>query len=240
MTGANQQDGLDSDFRDQLVAIGKGVAGLVPIAGGTVAEIVGAIIPEQRADRIATYLRALASRVDELTVEVRTALAANPESIDLIEEGGFQAARATSSQRIEQIVEAVSNGLRADDADVIRRKRLLLLLGELDDDEINILNAYGRAYGGLDRDAFANINLPDPAHLQSSVEVIDQNQLYQAGRKHLLRLGLLKKNYGSVKKGQLPEFDAREGDFKHRVEVSYLGRMVLREIGLGSPFDAEK
>lgn len=240
MTRENQQDGLDSDFRDQLVAIGKGVAGLVPIAGGTVAEIVGAIIPEQRADRIATYLRALASRVDELTVEVRTALAANPEKIDLIEEGGFQAARATSSQRIEQIVEAVSNGLRADDADVIRRKRLLLLLGELDDDEINILHAYGRAYGGLDRDAFANINLPDPAHLQSSVEVIDQNQLYQAGRKHLLRLGLLKKSYGSGKKGQLPEFDAREGDFKHRVEVSYLGRMVLRETGLGPPLDAEK
>lgn len=123
---------------------------------------------------------------------------------------------------------------------MIRRKRLLLLLGELDDDEINILNAYDRTYGGLDRDAFANINLPDRAHLQSPIEVVDQHQLYQAGRKHLLRLGLLKKNYGSVKKGQLPEFDAREGDFKHRVEVSYLGRMVLREIGLGSPFDAEK
>lgn len=240
MAGYDTNDGLDSDFRDQLVAIGKGVVGIVPVVGGTIAEILGAVIPQQRADRVTTYLRELNSKVENLAVEVRTALAANPEKIDLIEEGGYQAARATSSQRIEQIVEAVSNGLEADDADVVRRKRLLLLLGELDDDEINILNAYGRAYGGQDRDAFANINLPDPAHLQSSVEVIDQNQLYQAGRKHLLRLGLLRKNYGSVKKGQLPEFDAGEGDFKHRVEVSYLGRMVLREIGLGSPFDSEK
>ena len=143
-------------------------------------------------------------------------------------------------ERIDQIVEAVSRGLSEDDATVIRRKRILLILGELDNDEINVLNAYGRSYGGADREAFDRVNRPDPPHLRSSSSVIDQNQLYDLGKRRLIRLGLLKKNYGNIKKGEIPVFDAREGDFKHRLEVSYLGRMLLREIGMETPFDAQQ
>lgn len=234
------RDGLDDDLRDKLVAIGKGVAGAIPLGGGVLAEVVGMVIPGQRADRIAAYLRALASRVEDLAVEIRDGLVSNAEKIDLIQEGGFQSARATSQERIDQIVEAVSRGLSEDDADVVRRKRLLLILGELDDDEVNLLNAYGRSYGGADREAFDRVNRPKPPHLQSSRSVIDQNQLYELGKRHLVRFGLLKKNYGNVKKGEIPEFDAREGDFKHRLEVSHLGRMLLREIGMETPFDAQQ
>lgn len=234
------EDRLDDDLRDKLVAIGKGIAGAIPIAGGVVAEVVGMVIPGQRADRIAKYLRALATRVDDLAKEVRDGLASNTEKIDLIEEGGFQSARATSQARIDQIVEAVSRGLSEDDADVIRRKRLLRILGELDDDEINLLNAYGRSYAGGDRQAFEKVNRPDPPHLQASSSIVEQNQLYEAGKAHLVRLELLKKNYGNVKKGQTPEFDPRKGDFKHNLEVSYLGRMLLREIGMETPFDAQQ
>lgn len=233
-------DGLDDDLRDKLVAIGKGIAGAIPLAGGALAEVVGMVIPGQRADRIAFYLRALASRVEDLESEIQDGLASNPEKIDLVEEGGYQAARATSQERIDQIVEAVSRGLSEDDSDVVRRKRLLLVLGELDDDEVTLLNAYGRSYGGADRQAFDRVNRPDPPHLQSPPLVIDQNQLYEMGKRHLTGLGLLRKNYGNVKKGEVPEFDAREGDFKHRLEVSPLGRMLLREIGMETPFDGQQ
>lgn len=233
-------DGLDDDLKDKLVAIGKGVAGAIPVVGGVVGEVVGMTIPGQRADRIAAYLRALAERVDDLAEEVRAGIVSNAEKIDLIEEGGFQSARATSQERIDQIVEAVSRGLSEDDAEVVRRKRLLLILGELDEDEINLLNAYGRSYGGADPQAFDRVNRPDLPSFQSPRSVMDQNQLYEAGKQHLIRLGLLKKNYGSVKKGTIPEFDSREGDFKHRLEVSSLGRMLLREIGLETPFDAQQ
>lgn len=234
------RDDLNDDLRDKLVAIGKGVAGVIPIAGGIVAEVVGMIIPGQRADRIAVYLRALASRVDNLSAEVRNGLASNAEKIDLIEEGGFQSARATSQERIDQIVEAVSRGLSEEDADVVRRKRLLRILGELDDDEVNLLNAYGRSYAGADRQAFEKVNRPDPPYLRSPPSVIDQSQLYEAGKDHLVRLKLLKKNYGNVKKGEVPEFDTGKGDFKHKLEVSRLGRMLLREIGMETPFDAQQ
>lgn len=233
------RDGLDDNWIDKAVAVTKGATGLIPMIGGPLAEIVGVIVPGQRADRIASYLRQLGQRVDQMNSDVRAALAESAEKIGLIEDGGYQAARATTAERIKRIVEAVERGLDADETEVVRRKRLLTLLGDIDDDELNLLNAYGRTYGGRDRNAFEQVNRPDPMHMQSSREDIERTHLYDAGKEHLLRLGLLKRNFGTVKKGQLPEFDTRSGQFKHNVEVSSLGRMLLKEIGLGIPLDED-
>ena len=238
-TGGTNKDGLDEDIRDRMVAIGKGIISLVPFAGGPLAEIVGAVVPTQRADRIAAYLRALSNRVDAFEAATKNDLLSSKQKIDLIEEGGFQAARALSETRIEQIVEAVAAGISADEAEIIRRKRLLAILGELDDDEVNLLNAYGRSYGGGDENAWDAVNRPEPTHMQSSRADVDRDRLYEAGSAHLLRLGLIKKNYGNVRRGELPDFDANKGDFKHAVEIAYLGRMLLREIGMTPPFDDE-
>jgi hypothetical protein len=71
------------------------------------------------------------------------------------------------------------------------------------------------------------------------VAIIDAGKLYDAGRDHLLRLGLLRKNYPRPRRGEQPEFDAQNGDFKHNVEISYLGRMLLRAIGQAPPFDQD-
>ncbi len=240
MHDESSPDELDDNFHDTLVAIGKGAAGAIPLVGGILGEIVGMKIPGQRADRISAYLRTLAKHVDDLTDELRGELASNAEKIDLIEEGGFQSSRATSSERIGQIVEAVSRGLSESDSDIIRRKRLLVIFGQLDDDEVNLLNAYGRSYAGVDRQAFGRVNRPDPPHLSAPPRVFEQNQLYDAGKEHLLRLGLLEKKYNDVRKGETPEFDARKGDFKHHVQISHLGRMLLREIGMETPFDAQQ
>lgn len=235
--GPSSYDPLDDDYRDQLVSIGKGVAGLVPLIGGPLAEIIGVTVPNQRADRIATYVRALDRRIEDLHEELRASLSKSAPKIDLIEEGGYQSARATSKERIDQIAEAVGRGLAEDDADVIRRRRLLVMFGELDDDEVALLNAYGRSYGGADRNAFDSINRPEPVSLGSGPGPLERNRLYEAGKEHLLRLGLLERDYGTVKKGQTPEFDPKVGDFKHRIQISHLGRMLLKEIGMATPFD---
>lgn len=231
-------DQLDNQYVDHLAAIGRSIASVVPLAGGLLAEVVGTVIPGQRADRIATYLRELNVRLELLADDVKAGLASNAEKIDLIEEGGFQAARATSSHRISQIVEAVSRGMVEEDAEIVRRKRLLLILGELDDDEVNVLNAYGRSYGGGDRAAFKSISRPMPRHIQAPRSLSEQNELYDAGVAHLVRLLLLRKNYGTIKRGEIPAFESQSGEFKHTVEVSLLGRMLLAEIGLETPFDA--
>lgn len=98
----------------------------------------------------------------------------------------------------------------------------------------------GGSYGGGDRSAFQKINRPDHPTLSSPRSVLDQNALYEAGKEHLILLGLLRKNYSSPPRGKAPEFDVRSGDFKHNVEISALGRMLLREIGLETPFDVQQ
>lgn len=145
--------------------------------------------------------------------------------------------RATTAERIRQIAQVVASGLKSDEAETIRRKRLLTLLSEIDDDESAILAAYGSSYGTGDYSQWEKIQIPDPPHLGSEKTEIDQSKLYKAGEDHLLRLGLLQRNYGNVKKGEYPEFDQNTGSFKGRAEISYLGRMLLREMGVKVPFD---
>ncbi len=238
--GPDAYTALNDDYRDQLVAIGKGAASLIPLIGGPLGEIIGVAIPNQRADRIAAYVRGLDARVGQLSEELQSRLSSNAAKLDLIVEGGYQSARAMSSERVEQITEAVARGLAADEAEVIRRRRLLVLLGELDDDEIALLNAYGQSHGGGDRQAFLKINRPDPVHLQSAPEAVERGRLYDLGKEHLLRLELLKRNYSTTKKGELPEFDTRSGQFKHTVQIAYLGRLLLKEIGMPTPSDERR
>jgi hypothetical protein len=235
--GPDAYEPLNEDYRDQFATIAKGAVSLIPLEGGPLAELIGAAIPNQRADRIAAYVRGLDARIEPMSNQLRSKLASNAAKLDLIVEGGYQSARAISDERVEQITEAVARGLAAEDADIIRRRRLLVMFGELDDDEVAVLNAYGCSYAGADRNAFASINRPGPAHLQSPPDAVERDRLYAAGKDHLLRLDLLKRNFGSVKKGQLPEFHASSGQFKHTVEIAFLGRLLLKEIGMATPFD---
>ncbi|MEX6633412.1 hypothetical protein [Hyphococcus lacteus] len=232
-------DELDDNIRDKLVSTAKGAAGIIPWAGGPLGEIISQVIPKQRLDRLVSYIRKLEDRIKSLeTQEMQEALS-SPAKIDLIETGGYQAARATQEQRVTHIVEAVFNGIKAPEVEVIRRKRLLSLLGELDDDEIAILNAHGQSYGsaGMRNDAWNKIERPGPIHNQSPRDELDKNALYEAGKDHLLRLGLLKQRFPGLKRGEYPDFDSNTGQFKGGVEVSPLGRLLLREIGMPSPFD---
>jgi hypothetical protein len=162
----------------------------------------------------------------------------------LIEEGGFQAARALSDGRISQIVEAVAAGIDHDEADIIRRKRLLTILGELDDDEVALLNAYGRTYGRSlgesGEDPWDALNAPEPTHMGSTREELDRENLFEAGNRHLERLGLLARHFPFLKRGEMPEFDPYTGDFKHSLEISALGRLLLKEIGMTTPFDLDE
>jgi hypothetical protein len=235
--GGSVADELDENTTDRLVALTKGAAGAVPFVGGLLGELVGSVIPGQRQQRIVIYLRELEQRVEAMESADAAIALAHPDKIDLVERGGYQAIQATSDKRITEIANVVANGLSSDEADIVRRKRLLGLLGQLDDDEVAILTAYGRTYGvGGGSGAWDSINRPPPAHMQGGQELIEQNKLYDLGRERLLALNLVERRYGNVKKGEYPEFDPKAGTFKGSIEISYLGRMLLREMGIDLPF----
>jgi hypothetical protein len=232
----NAVPNLRDNLKDRLVAAGRAIVSMVPFAGGALGEILTAVIPGQRSDRIAIYLARLGQRIEQLEQQSQLEIKASADKIDLIEEGAYQAARALSSERIDQIVEAVSAGLGADEVEVARRKRLLTLLGELDDDEVVLLNAFGRNYANSDDDAWERVKRPDFVHLGSSPEDRARQTLFDAGQEHLMRLGLLRKAYRKpMRRDEEPTFDVNEGDFAHSVEISSLGRLLLAEIGLPVP-----
>ncbi len=229
-------DPLDNNWRDHAALVTKIAASLVPVVGGPLAELVTETIPRLRQERIIEYLRELNTRLTAFESEKIADILADAERIDLVETGGHLAARATSSERLSKLAEIVFRGLGADKTNLVRRKRLLSLFGDIDDDEFLLLNAYGQSYGGSGSEAWRAIDRPPPASIGSSAEQIDDTKLYELGTLNLLRLGLLQRNYGQVKRGEYPPFDAKAGGFKSRVAISYLGRMMLKEAGIDLPF----
>ena len=229
-------DQLDKNWRDNIALVTKTAASLVPVIGGPLAELITVAIPRLRQDRIVEYLRQLNARLEMLEKEKVEHILADVEKIDLIESGGFLAAQATTSDRITKIAEIVFRGLREDEVDLIRRKRLLDLFGEIDDDEFLLLNAYGQSYGRLGSNAWDSIDRPPPVTTGSSDKEIDRAELYKLGKQNLLKLGLLQHNYGHVKRGEYPPFDAQTGGFKSRIDISPLGRMLLKEAGIDLPY----
>ena len=225
-------DQLDSDKRDRLALVTKVAASLVPFVGGPLGELIAEAIPRQRQDRIVEYLRELETRLATLENEKVERILTDVEKVDLVESGGYLAARATSSERISRIAEIVFRGLGADEAHVLRRKRLLGLFSEIDDDEFLLLNAYGQSYGRRRIRRLGCHRAPPPAVIGSSEEQLAEAKLYELGMENLLRLGLLQRKFDHVKKGEYPPFDAKAGGFKSRTEISYLGRMLLKEAGV--------
>ena len=134
-------DRLDQDFRDRAALVTRIAASLVPVVGGPLAEIVTEAIPRLRQERIVEYLRELDARLATLERGEIDRILEDPEKVDLVESGGHLAARATTSDRIQKIAEIVFRGLGAEEANLLRRKRLIRLFGEIDDDEFLLLNA---------------------------------------------------------------------------------------------------
>ena len=140
-------DELDKNWGDRVALVTKIAASLVPMVGGPLAELITEVVPRLRQERIVEYLRQLTARIEKLEKENVERILADVEKIDLIESGGYLAARATTSGRISKVAEIVFRGLGAEQTNLIRRKRLLGLFGAIDDDELLLLNAYGQSYG---------------------------------------------------------------------------------------------
>ncbi|QJQ32648.1 hypothetical protein GV829_09450 [Sphingomonas lacunae] len=228
-------DDLNTNTRDYIVAVGRSAVSLVPFVGGVLGEIISVSVPRQRQDRIVEYVRMLDEKINLLEDSMQKLISEDPERIDLIESGAYSAASSTSNQRIKYIVSLVISGISSEDSNIIRRKRLLKILDEIDDDELSILIAFGQSYTGHARDAWDKIDRPMPIHMQSENDEIERNHLFDFGQERLLTLGLISMNFGSLKRGQLPEFDPKKGRFKGGLRISAMGRIFLKEVGVEQP-----
>ena len=228
-----KKNDLEVRKEDLIASALKGVCGTLPIVGPSIAEIIGYLIPKQRIDRIASLLKALESKIDPEERAKVEARMLEEKSVDLMEDGFLQAVRALSEERIGHIASLLKNSLTDEDLEQNAYKRLLFLLGEINDIEVVILKS--RSIYGTEQQEFwekhKDLLTVPLVYLGSSQDEVDKNAIYETYRTNLASLGLLRIRFKKPKRGELPEFDEKTGMVKAGgYEITSLGRLLLRSI----------
>jgi hypothetical protein len=210
----------------------------LPVLGPIVNEILNEVLPNRRIERLTALFERLEERVERLHPKPAREQFERTVFVDLLEDGMFQAARATGADRTDQIAALLANSVSATDRETISNKFLLHLLGQLNDVEVLLLVGYGKERPG--RDAFfqqhESVFDIEPAHLGASREVIDRETVHKSFKSHLASLVLIRKRHNPTR-GKLPEFD-NHGQLKGGYfELSPLGRLLLRLIDQPSDLD---
>ena len=230
---------LGNSMTDHGTSLAKGVVGAVPIVGSLLAELVGNVIPNQRLDRLTRFFEKLEARLQTVEHETLKARLAQPEVVDVLEDSFFQAARAMTDERLEHVTNVVSNGLSAEQLDTAETKRMLWLLGQLNDIEIILLRGrLPRTREEYQTDEefqsrHTEVLAPRSPTMHSDKPEFDDAALFASYRQHLIDLGLLRLRFSRPRKGELPEFDDHTGTLKASgTEVTRFGRMLLRYLNL--------
>lgn len=235
----SEQPKLGNTTTDIVASLTKGSIGAVPCVGSLMAEVVGNIIPNQRVDRIVEFIRLLDERLKKVEQERLSAKLTEPPVVDILEDGFTQAARATTSARLENIANVVANGIAAEELKQAEAKRMLWLLGQLNDAEVVILRSeLARTFEDGDRDAefrerHKELLAPAATPLGSRKEEFESAALKASYRRHLHDLGLICYRFSEPRKGELPEFDTSTGMMKaNGADATRLGKMLLRYLDL--------
>lgn len=224
---------LDVKKKDVVASVLKGYLGGLPVLGPIVAEMIDDLIPNQRIDRIASLLKALESKIDPEKKSEIEARMLEEKSIDLMEDGFLQAARALSEERTEYIASLLKNSLTDEDLEQSAYKRLLFLLGEINDVEVIILKFYSRNISDYEkfREKHKDVLIRTIVTLGSPQEVVDRDAIRETYETNLVSMGLIKPMFNRPWRDELPELDEETGMMKSSgYYITDLGRLLLRVI----------
>lgn len=189
----NEKIDTEINRRDIIVSASKAVASFIPYVGPFMAEIIGVVIPNQRWDRISEYVRILNEKVVHLEEKIN-----NQESVDLLEDSLLQAARALTRERKEYIASMLKNGLMKEEQTHAEKKKLLSILGELNDIEIIFLKYYSLNLGIGQKHPFVeqhiNILITPSRALNVNSDERNRSTFYDSYNWNLERNGLIVSN----------------------------------------------
>jgi len=226
---------LNATFLDHRVGAYKAIVGLVPGFGSILSEIVGAIIPDQRMDRLVQYIKILDEKVQQIDSELLEIVRANEAVIDLMEEGFVQASRSLTNERRVYISNLVCNGISDESKNYSDSKYVLKLLGELNDQEVIWLRSFLNPAIGGDQEfhrKHENVLKPIRTHIGVDDSILEQKDIQESYKLHLERLGLIRPIYKVDKKTKFPKFN-NQGlpEISYRL-ITPLGKLMLKRIGL--------
>ncbi len=229
------QEEFDADTARSEIANAflRSLANYVPSIGPFLAQVIGVVIPNQKMDRLVAFAKVLGDRVKYLEEDVVRLRMETPEFTDLLEDGLVQASRALTDERREHIAALLTTCITNDALAHLEEKKLLWLLGELNDAEVLTLKFFSLSLG--DKQSFAALHAELFSPLDMSFGApqpnLDKGALRDSYRNRLLELGLIEPAYKKAEPGKTPEFDLRTGRLKatdHR--VTRLGKLLLRYI----------
>jgi len=190
---------LESNTKDHLISVAKGVAGACPFIGSLAAEAIGTLIPNQRLDRVVEFIRQLEtevrnldSRFDNFERNLKSV-----EGLDIIEEGLVQAARSVSDERKKRLARLVARSLTNGEVKYEESRKLLNLYRELTDPELLWLIFYSMnpVMGpGPHKDfveKHSDVLMPISREMGAPQEQFDKGALQDSYKNTLFRLGLI-------------------------------------------------
>jgi hypothetical protein len=225
-------------------ALLRGTISQLPVLGPVIIELLSQVIPDRRIERLNGLFERLEQRVAALEPQVVRDRFSSSAFSDLVEEGMFSAARASSPERLDWIAELLARGITQNDVEKIDRKYLLGLLGQLNDAEVLLLCSHG-IVSPERQDEFharhqAALELPYPSFGDPDRDAHSRQAIRESYRGHLEAMGLLQREYPFLRKGQLPEFERDGRPTGGQIDLSPLGRVFLREIGQPHELDSER
>lgn len=235
---------LDNNNVDYSVALAKGIAGIIPNYGSVLGEIIGSIVPNQRIDRIAKYVKQLDERLSLIPLEKLNKLIENEQFLDLIEESFYMSSRLMSDQRREYIINIIINGIEAEELEMIQSKQLLKILNELNDVEIIWLRYYLNPTIGGDEEFREKhkVIFDDRKNYSHKNEKEFINYILQDSyTEHLARLGLISHQIKMDRDKGVPKFNRNTGKPETSyISITTIGKLLLKKIGLGEDIEIYK
>ncbi len=128
---------LDNNLSDKLAALNRAIIGIIPYAGPVLSEIICAVIPNQRLDRAVKFLKAIDSKVNELS----KIIIEDQNKIRLIETGLKASTNSNFEAKCEWIGNIVNNGLD-EKVDIHIADEIIQIVDELNYEQILILYHY--------------------------------------------------------------------------------------------------
>ncbi|WP_114200942.1 hypothetical protein, partial [Acinetobacter baumannii] len=183
-----KDNNLNASFLDHRVATYKAIAGLIPGFGSILSEVVGAIIPDQRMDRLVKYIKILDTKVQKINSDLLEIAKQNELAIDLIEEGFVQASRSLSNERREYIANVVANGISDEEKNYADSKYILKLLGELNDQEVIWLRFFLHpTFDGDEefRQQHQNVIEPIATYIGADENILEKKDIQESYKSHL-------------------------------------------------------
>jgi hypothetical protein len=239
MSEESDQNQLSPQIVDYVTAATKAIVGAAPFAGSLLVELAGAIIPNQRMDRIAKFAMVLEEKISKLEQDFVRLQLTNENFTDLLEEGMRQAARSLTDGRREYIANLIANSLSEKDVEFIDTKHLLRMLSEINNIEVIWLRLFlVPTFGGDEKfsEKHADVIKPIATTFGDPQPVYEKEILQNNYKEHLTQLGLLVNEYDLDLKTKGLKVDTfTQAPMKRGYQLSPLGKLLLRYIGFFKP-----